>query len=147
MWYSILSAVSFSLDPGSILGDLWLPLSPWSLYNSNCAQICKSLECHFHMKNPRYAHCDLVRQWQLQQTCYYSPHKYTFIFLSLHLQAPKAMRQSDWQLMTAKHDFPYICGWEWLTFWQKNMTGDKCFFFFSSPHWVKLCTTLLNIHK
>ncbi len=90
-----------------ILGDLWLPLSPWSLYNSNCVQICMSSACHFPRNNLLYARCDLGECDSHSKPFIIHP-THTVSHLSLYLHTSETLRQSDWQHVTAKHAFECV---------------------------------------
>lgn len=103
MLLSIISVDCF-LECDCVLGDLWLPLSPWSLYNSNCVQICMSSTCHFPRSNLLYAHCDLGETDSYSKPVIIHP-THTVSCLSLYLHTSKILRHSDWQHVTAKHKF------------------------------------------
>lgn len=103
MLLSIVSVDCFR-ECDCILGDLWLPLSPWSLYNSNCVQICMSSACHFPRNNLLYAHCDLGESDSYTKPFIIHP-THTASYLSLYLHTPKTLQKSDWQHVTAIHKF------------------------------------------
>lgn len=84
---------------------------PWSLYNSNCVQICMSSACHFPRNNLPYARCDLGECDSYSEPFIIHP-THTVSYLSLCLHTPKTLQQSDCQHVTAKHKFPmYLRVW------------------------------------
>lgn len=116
----LLSIISFDcfLECDCILGDLRLPLYPWSLYNSNCVQICMSSACHF----PRIISCMHTVIWEsltvTANPSLFTPHMQFHIYLCIcTLLKPRVSRtDSMWQLNITS---PCIWGSERLRLWQK----------------------------
>lgn len=133
---------AFFLECNHILEDLWLPLSPWSLYNSNCVQICTSSTCHFPTNNLLYACCERESLTVTANPSLFTPHIQFHICLCICtlLKPGDSWTDSMWQLNISS---TCIWGCKWIRSWQKCIWHMMYFevpecFFFPSPrqtHW------------
>lgn len=141
----LLSTICFH-ECDCILGDLWLPVCPWSLYNSNCVRIWMPLACHFPRNNLLYACWDLRRLTVTANPSLFALHVQFHVYLCVCTQLKPC--NSRWQLNISfpcskvngsvcdRHIFG--CGWK---------TKSKCVFQWAywEPIWIWTNFELENI--